>query len=137
MIARKRRYKKESNQEKALIGLLMLLDVLIIGFLVFGNLKLYAENRAISGEYLDLNKELEHLEGRNEELKELFSFASQEDYTEWLLREKGLYKKEGEEVVIISRDNVLESPAEQAPESKTASLWDKISVFFRSIFGRD
>ena len=137
MIAKKRRYKKGSKQEKALIGLLMFLDILIIGFLLFGNLKLYAENRAISSQYLDLNKELEQLKGRNEELKELFSLASQEEYAERLLREKGLYKKEGEEVVVITRDNALESSAKQVPESETASLWDKISAFFRNIFGRD
>ncbi|MBU1046055.1 hypothetical protein KJ616_02980 [Patescibacteria group bacterium] len=140
MIAKKRKYTKHPGQEKVLIGLLMILDVMIVGFLVFGNLKLYSENREVRSQYLNLNKELQYLESKNQELKELFSYTNEADYTEAVLREKGLYKKEGEEVVVITRDSAL--PAEQAPANaqqaaESASVWQKILDFFGSIFGRD
>jgi len=118
----------------------MLLDVLIIGFLVFGNLKLYSENKETSSRYIDLNKELEYLENKNQELKELFSYASEEDYTEAVLREKGLYKKEGEEVIVITRDIPPLEEQGQVKEQQTtesASVWQKIFDFFGSIFRRD
>jgi len=140
MIAKKRKYTKHTGQEKLLIGLLMLLDVLIIGFLVFGNLKLYSENKETSSRYIDLNKELEYLENKNQELKELFSYASEEDYTEAVLREKGLYKKEGEEVIVITRDIPPLEEQGQVKEQQTtesASVWQKIFDFFGSIFRRD
>jgi cell division protein FtsB len=134
MITKKRRYKKGNKQDKALMGLLVFLDILIIGFLIFGNLKLYAENKAINKQYSNINKELEQLENKNEELKELFAFTSEEEYIERILREKGMYKKAGEEVVVITRDNILGDFAEQTTEIETASIWDKIADFFRQIF---
>jgi len=137
MIAKKRKYKKDSKPDKFLMGLLMFFDVLIIGFLVLGNLKLFSETKQISTQSLDLDKELQRLETKNEELKEMFSFTSEEEYAEKLLREKGLYKKEGEEVVVITRDNILVNPSKLTSGSETASIWDKISGFFKQIFGRD
>ncbi len=118
----------------------MLLDVLVVGFLVFGNLKLYSENKEARSQYIDLNKELQYLENKNQELQALFSYANEEDYTEAVLREKGLYKKEGEEVVVITRDSVPQAaPAQVDAQSSTesASVWQKILDFFGSIFGRD
>jgi len=138
MIARKRKYKKDSGQKKVLMGLLMFLDVLLVGFLLFGNLKLYAENKKIDSQYSNLDKELKALEKKNEELKDLFSFASQDEYVEKFLRDKGLYKKAGEEVVVITRENVLDgSMLEQDTRIESASVWDKIIIFFRQLFRRD
>jgi len=134
MIAKKRKYKKGNKQDKALMGLLVFLDILIIGFLVFGNIKLYAENKAISNQSLNINKELIRIEDKNRELEELFAFTSREEYTERILREKGMYKKEGEEVVVITRDNILGDSTKQETETKTASVWDKITDFFKQIF---
>ncbi|MEA3453155.1 MAG: hypothetical protein U9Q96_02365 [Patescibacteria group bacterium] len=134
MITKKRRYKKGNKQDKVLMGLLIFLDVLIIGFLVFGNLKLYAENKTISKQYLNINKELEELAEKNEELQELFSFVSEEEYIERILREKGMYKKAGEEVVVITRDNALIDSVKESQSIETASVWDKIADFFKQIF---
>jgi len=136
MITKKRRYKKGNKQDKELMGLLVFLDILIIGFLVFGNLKLYAENKAINRQCVNINKELEQLENKNRELKELFAFTSEEEYIERILREKGMYKKAGEEVVVITRDNVLGDSTKQAIRTETASIWDKIADFFKQIFKR-
>jgi cell division protein FtsL len=139
MITEKKRYKKTSTKDKPLMGLLMFLDVLIIGFLVFGNLKLYAENKAINNQYLNISQEIKEIEGKNEELKELFSFSSEEEYTERMLREKGMYKKEGESVVVVTRDNTLKDSfdLQNGIETKSASVWSKIANFFNQIFGRD
>jgi cell division protein FtsL len=140
MVAKKRKYTKRSGEEKLLIGFLLLLDVLIVGFLVFGNLKLYSENREIKKQYLSLNQEFTYLENKNRELKELFSYSNEDDYTEAILREKGMYKKEGEEVVVITRENSEQADLAKIENQKTAgsaSVWQKILGFFGSIFGRD
>ncbi|MBU3964269.1 hypothetical protein KJ562_00850 [Patescibacteria group bacterium] len=140
MVAKKGKYTKHTGQEKVLIALLIILNVLIMGFLVFGNLKLYSENKEVRGQYLDLDKELQYLETKNQELKELFSYANEEDYTEAMLREKGLYKKEGEEVIVITRDSApqIEQTQVSAQQTKgSASIWQKILDFFGSIFERD
>lgn len=134
MITKKRRYKKGNKQDKALMGLLIFFDILIIGFLVFGNLKLYAENKAINNQHANINKELQQLRDKNQKLKELFAFSSEEEYIERVLREKGMYKKAGEEVAVIVRDNVLENLSIEVTEIETASVWSKISDFFKQIF---
>jgi len=134
MIAKKRKYKKGNKQDKILMGLLVFLDILIVGFLVFGNIKLYAENKAISNQSLNINKELTQIEGKNRELEELFALASGEEYAERILREKGMYKKAGEEVVVITRDKILGDSAEQEAGTNTASAWDRIAHFFKQIF---
>jgi len=136
MITKKRRYKKGNEQDKALMGLLVFLDILIIGFLVFGNLKLYAENKAIDKQYSNINKELKQITDKNRELEELFSFSSEEEYIERTLREKGMYKKAGEEVVVITRDDTLKDSIKQVTGTETASIWSKITDFFKQIFKR-
>jgi len=137
MIARKRKYKKDSGQKKVLMGLLMFLDVLLVGFLLFGNLKLYAENKRMGSQYSNLDREIKALEKKNEELENLFSPASQEEHVERFLRDKGLYKKAGEEVVVIARENILDaSMSEQNIRIESASVWDKIIIFFRQLFRR-
>lgn len=140
MVAKKRKYTKHSSEEKLLIGFLLLLDVLIIGFLVFGNLKLYSENKEVKKQYFNLNKELVYLENKNKELKELFSYANEDDYTEEILREKGMYQKQGEEVIVITRENPLQTELAQGNSQRaaeSASVWQKILDFFGGIFGRD
>lgn len=139
MVAKKREYTKRSGEEKMLIGFLLILDVLIIGFLVFGNLKLYSENKEVKKQYLNLNQELVYLENKNRELKELFSYTNEGDYTEATLREKGMYKKEGEEVIVITRESSSETETTQnnGQTAESASVWQKILDFFGGIFGRD
>ncbi|MCX6738107.1 MAG: hypothetical protein NTY11_01650 [Candidatus Parcubacteria bacterium] len=140
MVAKKRKYTKRSGEERVLIGFLILLDVLIMGFLVFGNLKLYSENKEVKKQYLNLNQELTYLENKNKELKELFSYTNEDDYTEAILREKGMYQKQGEEVVVITRENSPQTGSTQSDNqitAESASVWQKILDFFGSIFGRD
>ncbi len=136
MIARKRKQKKGFNDNKILTGLLIVLNLLIIGFLVFGNLRLHAENRAVRNQHLDINREVELLEERNEELRDLFALASQEEY-ERLLRNRGMFRRPGEEVVVIIRDEVAKFPIEQGVEIGRASVLEKIINFLNQFFGRD
>lgn len=134
MVAKKKKYSKYTGQDKFLISLLIVLDILIVSFLIFSNIKIYSEAKHINNQYVNINKEIEQIEERNQELKELFALETQED-TERFLREKGLYKKPGEEVVVIKRGGDISSDKGIVAES--ASFWDKVAEFFRSMFGRD
>jgi len=134
MIAKNKKYIKYSKQDKVLIGLLMVLNVLIISFLVFSNIKLYSESQHISTQYLNIIKEVREMENRNGELEELFALNTEEE-TEKFLRDKGMYKKLGEEVVVIKRG--VDIIAENKTVQESASFWDKVSKFFNNVFGRD
>jgi len=132
MIARKGK-KKNSLSDKFLIVLLVCFNFIILGFLVIANARLYSQTGEARHQYMNLNKEIRELEMKNDELEELLTLTTDEAEIEKLLREKGLYKKPGEEVIVIKRDEV----EEEIIEPQSASVWDKIGGFFRRMFGRD
>lgn len=139
MIAKKHLKKKSSWQNKILYTLLILLNLSIIIFLFSGNIKLYSERKRVKAQTINLSQEIQKLEQKKEELKDLFSSNSDQEYTERTLREKGLYKKPGEKVVVIKRENSLANSStttQQNNQPKTASLLDKIGLFLKSIFHR-
>ena len=83
---------------------LTLVLLIIVYFLVEGNIKLFYKNREVNNRYREFKTELEKVEKKNEELNKLFYQASQQEYIEKVIREKGLYKKPGEEVVVIEEE---------------------------------
>ncbi len=70
----------------------------------------------------DLEKEIQGLEKRNQELKAGFSQLSDEDYLEKEAREKLGLKKPGEEVVVV-----LPPPeSEKEVKEKEKGFWQKL-----------
>ncbi len=136
MITKKTTFKKRSWENKFLIGLLAIFNILIIAFLFISNLKVYSQAQEIKSQYINLNQEIRDLERKNQELKEMFSFLSEEGYSEAYLRERGMYQKEGEHVVVIQRDELSgpKTASQDVLQKGTASLLDKIKNFFKSIF---
>lgn len=136
MITKKTPKKKYSLQDKFLIGLLLCFNLLIIGFLLIANVRLYAKTNEAQEQYLDLNQEIRELQRKNNQLKELLTMTEGEAEIEKILREKALYKKPGEEVVVISREQTArqqEKNLETGALSQSASLWDKLIDFFKDL----
>ena len=101
MITKKKLKKKPGLQKTILEFFLTITMVGIISFLVSGNIKLFQKKRRTNEQYFELKKEIQNVEGKNKELKTMFYQASQREYLERLIREKGLYKKPGEKVIVI------------------------------------
>jgi len=101
--------------------ILGLLFFIIVSFLIISNFKISKRKIEINQKIEELKKEIQALEQRNEQLKVGVSQTEGTDYAEKLLREKGLYKKVGEKMVVIL-------PAEGEKEEKTVekSIWEKI-----------
>jgi len=104
MLKKKKNKKAGKFFERLLKLVLTLVLLIIIYFLVEGNIKLYYKNREVNSRYKEFKTELEEVEKKNEELNKLFYQASQQEYIEKVIREKGLYKKPGEEVVVIEEE---------------------------------
>ena len=138
MITKKTSKAKRSSSDNLLVALLLIFNLTILGFLLIANVRLFSQTDEAKNNYLDLNKEIRELERKNSELKELLAITNDEAEIERFLREKGLYKKPGEEVVVIKREaNDLVDNFIQENSQQSASLWDKIADFFKDIFGRD
>ena len=121
MISKSRRFKKSSHQTIFFSTLIGSLLVLVIGFLIFSNLKISQRRADLTARIGDLKKEIQILEKKNQELRAGITQTESESYWEERIREQG-YKKPGEEQVVVL-------PSEEGEEGKTGeqkSLWQRI-----------
>ena len=121
MISKLRRFRNDSHQTiffPILIGFLL---VLVIGFLIFSNLKINQRRTELITKIEDFKKEIQILEEKNQELQAGITQTENESYWEERIREQG-YKKPGEEQVVVL-------PPAEGKEGKTGgqeSLWQRI-----------
>lgn len=136
MITKKFSKRKYSLSDIILIALLIVFNFSILGFLLVANSKLFTERNTIKGQNVNFQRQIKELEQKNDQLRELFASAEDSAQVEKLLREKALYKKEGEKVVAITRE---EAPEIERPKPipKEASVLEQLTEFLRSLFLRD
>ena len=101
----------------------------IISLLVFFNVNLYKERKAIRGYFLDAKQELESLEEEMEVAKQKEEEMNMDEEIERIAREQLLLKKEGERIFIITREDEevlieeIEEPEEEEKEGFLKSLF--------------
>jgi len=127
MIA-KRRKKKKSFQEIFLSVLFVFFTLAIIGLLTVSNLKIRERRKELLSQIETLEKEIQNVEKKNQELKAGISESQTEDYLEKEAREKLGLKKPGEEVVAIKK---IQSEEKQKEQKEEKSLWQKILEFLK------
>jgi len=143
MIAKFRKPEKDSLGSKIFLILLFFFVIAIIGFLVITNLKLGQKRKELHSRISFLEKEFISLKETSQKLKTQLSQISQEDFAEKILREKGMYKKPGEGVLVITKENEKkEEKKEEGFLEKTSGkistgfsgIIEKIANFFEKIF---
>ncbi len=125
MISKSRRFKKSSHQTiffSILIGSLL---VLVIGFLIFSNLKISQRRTDLTARIGDLKKEIQILEKKNQELRAGITQTESESYWEERIREQG-YKKPGEEQVVVLPPEEGEVKKEESSFWNPQSWWEWI-----------
>ena len=127
MIA-KRRKKKKSFQEIFLSVLFVFFTLAIIGLLAVSNFKIRERRKELLSQIETLEKEIQNVEKKNQELKAGISESQTQDYLEKEAREKLGLKKPGEEVVAIKK---IQSEEKQKEQKEEKSLWQKILEFFK------
>lgn len=113
--------KNESFQDLFLPAILGFLFFIIVFFLIISNFKINKRKNELNQRIEGLEKEVQVLEQRKEQLEAGVSQTEGMDYTEKVLREKGLYQKIGEKMVVILPP---EGKNEEKIEEK--SIWEKI-----------
>jgi cell division protein FtsB len=98
-----------------------LLSIIILSFLIISNWRIIKERTALGTRVFQLKNEIRVLEEKNKQLKAGISETLQLDYTEKILREKGLYQKKGEKSVII-----VWPEKNKEDKSEEKSIWEKI-----------
>src|SRR3989338_6154906 len=131
MIARPKFRKKKIGKLRDTVFLTMLL-VLGLGlgtFLIFHNIRIYQKRVELQKRAEGLQSQIVSLENRKSELESAIQIGTTQEYQEKVLREQGLYKKPGEEVVtIIPPEQVQE---EQNQQQACRVWWNPFSWFSR------
>lgn len=96
------RKRKESTLLKKLLGWLFLGLICVAGlFLIFYNVNLYQKRAELEERAKELKLEILELSQQELEFRNQLEVSVTPEYQERVLREQGLYQKEGEEVVTI------------------------------------
>ena len=101
--------------------IILLLIFFVVGFLIISNLRINQRRGELISQIKKLEKEIQELDKKNQELKAGISQISDESYLEETAREKLGLKKPGEEVVVVLPPP--ESPNENKEEK---GFWQKI-----------
>ena len=122
MISKSRRIRKRDSYQTIFFSILIgSLLVLAIGFLIFSNLTINQRRAELTAKIEDLNKELQFLEKKNQELRAGITQTESESYWEERIREQG-YKKPGEEQVVV----LSPEEGEEGKAGGQKSLWQRI-----------
>jgi len=101
MIAKKRKLEKGGALQTVLYSVLIgAFLLLVVGFLVISNFKINQRRGELISQIEELDREIQVLQERNENLKAGIVQAETDIYWEEKLREQG-YKKPGEEQVVV------------------------------------
>lgn len=91
----------------------------IIGFLAFQNVKIFQKRSELSRRAQELRSQIEQLESKRHQLQASISESQTTEYQEKVLREQGLYKKPGEDVVTILEVEAEEESQGREQQEKT------------------
>jgi cell division protein FtsL len=100
MIAKKQKTKK-NWLEPFILSLIFVLILVVVGYLVFSNLKLNSRRSELNSQLKQLQQQLNNMETKKNQLQTDISQVNQEEYLEQEARETLNMKKPGEEVVAI------------------------------------
>ena len=115
--------KKKSYRDKLFSLSFALLLLIIIFYLIISNFKIREKEGELSQKVTQLRERFEFLNKNNERLEGGVSQTLRSDYAEEVLREKGLYKRKGEKMVVIL---LPEEKEDEIEENEEESFWEKI-----------
>lgn len=102
MITKTKYFKRDSSRRQIFFySVLGILWVAVMVFLIFTNLKISQKKKELSSQLSSLEKEIQILEEKNQQLKTEVSKQETESFLETEARERLGLKKPGEEVVVV------------------------------------
>jgi len=121
--------KKNLREDRIFQILFFILTLILIGLLLFSNLKLSQKRKKLTGEIESLGKEVQALEEKKSKLEAGISQTEKESYWEEKAREQG-YVKEGENPVVIKQGEETLKEGSKSTQNSPKNLIEKIKIFF-------
>jgi cell division protein FtsB len=104
---------------KLLLKVAGILFVVIAGWLVFEDIKIYQKKKQLTAEILNYEKQIQQIQKRNQTLKDEIANSNNPDYIEKIAREEEGLQKPGEKVV-----SFVMPVRHQTQEQKTNNFLD-------------
>ena len=117
-----RRKKIRGLGDAVFLSMLLALGLGLGAFLIFYNIRIYQKRVELQERAENLKAQIASLEKNKSELESAIEIGTTEEYQEKVLREQGLYKKPGEEVVTIIAPEQVQEAREQQRGSR--SWWN-------------
>ncbi|MBI2644527.1 MAG: hypothetical protein HYW95_03415 [Candidatus Wildermuthbacteria bacterium] len=122
-----------SFSRKVATGLTVLTLLGIMGVLLSANARIADKRKELLQKQETVQEHILRIEQQRQELEQGVLDSQNQEYQEKILRERGLYKKPGEEVVTILRPEEQKNTSEQ--NTKQQSWWSPIEMYHR-LFGK-
>jgi len=113
MITESKKKKKEKNHSLYFSIILGVLVTVIIGFLVFSNIKMSQKKAVLTERYAFLQEQLRLLEQRKKDLEAGISYQETEEYLEGIAKDKLNLRYEGEQVVSVVKNDEEDKTKEE------------------------
>ena len=129
----KRRGQKSKSGNFSTVFLAVFLLFCVI-YLIVTDIRLQKRKNALEYQFNDILKKKQESENVNTDLKAEISEIGNKDYQEEILREKGMYKKAGEGVIVVKDLQDQLDDSKKNIQRENNSLIDQISRFLKKIF---
>ena len=127
--ARFRQKKIGKLRDTVFLTMLLVLGLGLGFFLIFHNIRIYQKRVELQKRAEVLKDQITSMENRKNELEFAIQVGTTQEYQEKVLREQGLYKKPGEEVVTILPPEQVQEEQKQQQASRV--WWNPFSWFSR------
>lgn len=127
MIAKTRQFKKGSLEQKLFPWGLGLLILILLGFLIISNIKLSKKRAKLENQITKYNKQIQQLKQNQQKLE---TEIKDKQFLEQVARNQLNLQKPGEKVVVVKKEERIQSPEPEPQLSWWQRLWDKSSTFF-------
>lgn len=124
---------KKERREKGNIlfsVLLLLFGVVLIWFLISGNIKLSKKRAELLLQIDQLKEKVNQIKEKKEEVEENITQKNNKEFLEEIARDQLNLKKPGEKVVVVQKE---ESENKEENEERKKSLWEKIKNIIEPI----
>ena len=125
MITKPKKIKRARVKNIFFSVLFTLAIIVIVAFFIYSNVKISQKRTEQLKKIEELNKEIQDLQQKNEQLKSGINAAGTQAYWEEKAREQG-YKKPGEEQVTIVPPAQNETQQTQTQKSFWQKIWEKL-----------
>ncbi len=118
---------KNQKQHNFFLVVFLAVALLIVGFLAVQNISMYKKRQELSKTAADLKAKIQDLEQQNSQIEASIQTNQGTEYQEKALREQGLYKKSGEQVITV----LPPSQTQQVQSAQQTKVWWNPDTWFR------